>query len=412
MNSGKKRIFILIAAMSMQLVLGVIYIWGVFQPHVVSHFGWDTSTASLTFSIVLAFFVVGGIVGGRFQDKYSPKVVVLTSGVMIGIGTFLASFTPASNPYFLYATYGILAGSGIGAIYTTTIVTAQKWFPDKKGLAGGLVVSALGFGGVVFTPVANYLLPTMGVANTFKIFAVVFTIICLIGGMFMAVPPKDYAPKGYVKPASLSAKKQYTSTEMLKTPIFYVLATTMLLSLPAFFMISPLIKVIGVERGMSDTFATMVVMVSSILNSSGRFIAPVIAEKIGNKQTIVVLNIVTIVCCICLTFSNAVFTMVLIAIIAMSFGGFLGIFPAMSSGFFGSKNAGANYGLVMTGYGLAAIFAPNIYQISLSFSPVAPFIAVAVLSVVAACVAFLIKAPTDKEKTPVGTAQPSAATTK
>ena len=157
MNLEKKsttfpRIVPLLAGVIIQLCLGTVYIWGVFQQPVMDLFKWDKTTASLTFSIVLGFFVLGSIIGGRIQDKTSPRVAIISGGVILGIGTFLASFTPADNPFFLYFTYGMLGGFGMGMTYTTIIACCQKWYRDRMGLATGIVVGSLGFGGVIFTP--------------------------------------------------------------------------------------------------------------------------------------------------------------------------------------------------------------------------------------------------------------------
>lgn len=384
----RKQISVLLASIVIQLVLGVIYIWGVFQPYVSQHYGWSVSTTSLTFSFVLAFVVVGGIIGGYVQDKYSPRPVVLVSGLLIGIGSLLAAFTKAEYPVYLYLTYGVLAGSGIGSIYTTTIAVVQKWFPEKKGLAVGLVISALGFGGVVFTPIANYALRHLGVSQTFMLFAAIYTIDCLICGWFIVNPPE-----AQLKEKKLAVQKQYSSKEMLRTSAFYRLVLTMLFSLPAYFLVSPLIKIIGADRGMTDVMATTLVMVAAVLNSCGRFLGPLFAAKVGNKGTVVLFNGITIIAVIGLIFANWLWSMIWISLIALAFGGLLGMFPLFSANFFGTQYAGANYGFVLIGYGIAAIFAPKLYDLSHWLSPWIPYAIVAVCSLIGGLMVLMLNPP-------------------
>lgn len=366
---------VLVSAVLMQLVLGVIYIWGVFQPVVASNYGWSISTAAMVFSVTLAFFVVGCIAGGKLQDMYSPRPVVMVSGIMIGVGTYLASFTTASNPFYMYATYGVVVGIGIGAIYTTTLAVAQKWFPDNKPFATGTVLSALGLGGVIFTPLAQYLLSNFGVPKTFVVLSIIFLSVCFIGGIFM-VNPKTEVSAG----TKLSG---YSNSQMLRCPMYYVVAITMLLSLPAFFMLSPLVKVLSADKGISGAVSTYVVMAFSVLNSAGRFIAPQIAKRVGEKGSILVLNIVTAFASLGLIVATGWMSVVLMCLIAVCFGGFLGIFPGVTTGLFGIKNAASNYGFVLIGYGVSAIFAPSIYEFASKWGGFAPFAIVAVFSIAA-----------------------------
>jgi OFA family oxalate/formate antiporter-like MFS transporter len=174
-----------LAGIAIQLCLGTVYIWGVFQPAVVKLFGWQQATAALTFSIVLGIFVCGSTIGGMIQDKLSPMPVIAVGGIVLGIGTFMASFTTAQMPWFLYLSFGVIGGFGMGTTYTTIIACCQKWFPDKRGMITGIIVSALGFGGVVFTPIAQHLISTRGVLETFRWFAVIFAVVCVVGSLLI-----------------------------------------------------------------------------------------------------------------------------------------------------------------------------------------------------------------------------------
>lgn len=361
---------VLVSSVFMQLVLGVIYIWGVFQPEVASYYGWSISTAAMVFSVMIAFIVLGSIIGGKLQDMYSPRPVVIASGILIGLGTYMTAYTKSENPMFMYFSYGALAGSGIGAIYTTTIAVVQKWFKEQKGLATGIVLGALGFGGVVFTPVAQMLLNNGGVPVTFMVLGIVFFIICTLGGVFIVNPEVEKASEAF----DITG---YTTVQMLRSPKYYVLVITMMLSLPAFFMVSPLIKVLCADRGISVNGAVYVVMASSVLNCCGRFIAPLISKRTGERDTIFLLNLVTIFASLGMIFAYKWMFVLLICLIAVCFGGFLGVFPGMTSGLFGIKNAASNYGFVLIGYGLSAIFAPGIYEFAMRWGMFAPFCVVA-----------------------------------
>jgi len=399
MNSEEKtkhfpRIVPLLAGVIIQLCLGTVYIWGVFQPYVMQTFGWETLTASMTFSIVLGFFVLGSIVGGRIQDKTNPQVVIFSGGLILGAGIFLASFTPAANPFYLYLTYGFMGGFGMGMTYTTIIACCQKWFRDKMGLATGIVVASLGFGGFIFTPLAKLFLSTAGVPSTFVYFAIIFTVVCVAGSFFLKNPPKDYLPKGAVQKAQKRAAVDYNAGQMLKTPSFYAITISLLLAVPAYFIISPILVIIGEARGLSPEAAVAGVMIASLLNSAGRLVGPWISDRLGRKKTIYLLMIGTIAAILVFIAAQSYLILGLTAVIAFCYGGYLGIYPALTSEYYGMKNAGVNYGIVLVGFGIAAIFTPIMARmVNSGENYTMSFIIAATLAGIAMIVAIFIKRP-------------------
>src|SRR5690554_7049814 len=208
MKQKYNRIIPVIAAIAIQLCLGTAYIWSVFQNGIASSiFGGSNADAALTFSLLLALLGIGGTIGGTLQNKIGPRITVIIGGLILSIGFFVASFTTSSVPWLLWLTYGVLGGIGMGFTYSTTIACAQKWFPDKRGFVTGIIVSALGFGGVVFTPLAEFLIkkygqsqPGNGELATFRWLALIFLIVCTIGGVFVKNPPQGFLPKGYTPP--------------------------------------------------------------------------------------------------------------------------------------------------------------------------------------------------------------------
>ena len=129
----KNRYLILVMGMIIQLCAGIIYMWSVFKGPVSAHLSWDPASASITSSIMLAAFVIGIIIGGRMQDKYSPSPVALAGSIFLGLGMILSSFTPSLHPgLYMFLRYNRRLWSR--CVYTTTVSVVQKWFPDKRAL--------------------------------------------------------------------------------------------------------------------------------------------------------------------------------------------------------------------------------------------------------------------------------------
>jgi OFA family oxalate/formate antiporter-like MFS transporter len=184
---ASQRIGPIIASIAIQLCLGIAYIWSVFQTGIAnSIFNGDNAAASLTFSLLLSTLTIGSVIGGKLAAKFSTRVIVIIGGVILALGFFLASFVTANVPWLLWLGYGVMGGTGMGFTYSTTIACSQKWFPEKKGFVTGLIVSALGFGGVVFTPIIERLIAVFGGSQVgepraFRVLSAIFLVVCTVG---------------------------------------------------------------------------------------------------------------------------------------------------------------------------------------------------------------------------------------
>lgn len=362
MNTISKRVIPVIAAIAIQLCLGTAYLWSIFQNGIAnSIFGGDNSAAGLTFSLLLATLTIGSTIGGKLQDKFGPRNVVILGGFILALGFFSASFVKPSAAWLLWVTYGIMGGMGMGFTYSTTIACAQKWYPDKMGFITGIIVAALGFGGVLFTPIIEILLktfggPEVGEFKTFRVLSLIFVIVCTLGGLFIKNPPSGYKPEGYVLPSegSNNTNVNYTPGQVLKTPQFYILAITFMLACMGGLMMIGFAKPIAVAKGLAST-ATIGVLTISIFNSGGRLFWGWASDKIGRKNTILLLLSGTAILSLFVNLLTGYFIYVLIGFIGFFYGGLLSTFPAFTADLFGRKYMATNYGMVLVGFGIGAV---------------------------------------------------------
>ncbi len=362
MEHKNKRILPIIAAIAIQLCLGTAYIWSIFQSGIAnSIFGGDNAAAGLSFSLLLAMLSVGGTIGGKIQVKFGPRITVILGGVVLALGFFLASFVTDSASWMLWLTYGIMGGIGMGLTYSTTIACAQKWYPDKRGYITGLIVAALGFGGVIFTPAIEFLIKHfggegIGEFKTFMVLSAIFLVVCTIGGLFIINPPDGYLPEGYISKNTGTANNNidYTPGQVLRTPQFYILTLAMMLACMGGLMMIGFAKPIAIAKDMAST-ATVGVLIISICNSFGRLFWGWVSDKLGRKATIIVLLVGTACLSLLVNLANGYFIYILIGFIGLLYGGFLSTFPSFTADLFGSKHMATNYGMVMVGFGLGAI---------------------------------------------------------
>lgn len=395
MKLSQNRVVVLISGMLIQLCAGIIYMWSVFRNPVAEHLSWDLSAATLTSSVMLAAFVIGIVSGGRAQDKIGPRKVVVIGSIMISVGMLLTAAVNSSAPWLIYVTYGIIGGLGVGFVYTTTVSVIQKWFPDKRGFATGMMVSSFGFSLVIFAPVTSSLLVKVGVPMTFVIIGLLFLVICVICSLFISNPSEVTKA---ASTASAPASKHYKTSEMLKTKQFYLIALSMLFVLPAYFILNPLFKTLGVERGLTEGMATLLVMITGIASASGRLVFSWISDIIGRKAAIIALIVVTLASVLLLIPAKGIFFLVCVGAIAFAFGGSAGVYPSLTADNFGTKYGGLNYGCVMVGFGISALLFPVISNaITKDGDYTATFILSAVCCIISLVLMLMIKPVNEKK---------------
>ncbi len=345
------------------MCLGTAYIWSIFQSGIAkSIFNGDNAAASLTFSLLLFVLAIGSIIGGKLAVKYNTRIIVIIGGVILAAGFFIASFVTAEVPWLLWVSYGAMGGFGMGFTYSTTIACAQKWFPEKKGRVTGIIVSALGFGGVVFTPILESLIkyfggPAVGEQGTFRVLSLIFLVVCTIGGLFMVNPPETVAAvKAGLKSQTAAVVTDYSPREVLKKPQFYIIACSLMLACMGGLMMIGFAKPIAVAKGLAET-ATIGVLVISICNSFGRLFWGFVSDKLGRKVTIIILLVGSGCMSLLVMAANGYLIYVLIGFIGFFYGGFLSNFPSLTADLFGPKHMATNYGMVLVGFGIGAVVA-------------------------------------------------------
>lgn len=354
---GSQRIGPIVASIAIQLCLGVAYIWSVFQTGVAdSIFGGDNAAASLTFSLLLATLTVGSVIGGKLAARYTTRTIVIIGGIILSAGFLLASFVTANTPWLLWLGYGIMGGTGMGFTYSTTIACAQKWFPEKKGFVTGLIVSALGFGGVLFTPIIERLIAVFGGAGvgepkTFMVLSLIFLTVCTVGALFLKNPPQSLAQSAASaqnEPVSLSP------SQVLRDVRFYIATAALMLACMGGLMMIGFAKPIAVAKGLGET-ATVGVLIISMCNSLGRLFWGIASDRLGRKRTIIVLLLGSCALSALVGSANGYFIYVLIGLIGFFYGGFLSTFPSLTADLFGPKHMATNYGMVLLGFGIGAV---------------------------------------------------------
>jgi OFA family oxalate/formate antiporter-like MFS transporter len=334
----------------------------VFRAPLTKQFGWSISEVTLTFTISIFVLGIAAFFGGLWLNRVGPRIVALTGGFLYGTGVFLASFS-ADKLWWLYLTYGVIGGIGLGFSYIVPVAVLVKWFPDRRGLITGIAVGGFGAGALVTAPVATRLIQSVGVLQTFAYLGIAFLIITVIASYFMQNPPAGWKPTGWAPTASQAsqrASRDYTLGEALKTWQWWALWLLLFLNTSAGISIisqeSPLFQELA---RVSVVAAASMVGVVSIGNALGRVFWAWASDSITRRATFVVMFLAQVALFWVLPSINSAALLTLVAfVILMCYGGGFGTMPAFAADYFGSKNVGPIYGLMLTAWGFASAFGP------------------------------------------------------
>ena len=367
-NTNNRPWLVVLGAILIQICIGSVYSWSLFNNPLSEKFGWDKNSIVFTFSMIVFVFALTTIYSGKLQDKIGPKKVSLMGGIIYGIGLFLTS--TATTILELYIYYGVIAGIGIGFCYVCPLSTCVKWFPHKKGLITGITVGAFGLGSMIFESVIETLILNKGVSETFLYLGVIYTSLIVIGSLLLSLPSQDYLKyksidsfSNNLKSNKINLEKNYTLKEMIKTDTFPWVWILYLLGTITGLLIIGLAKDIGVQLvGLDEHTASMIVAVIAIFNASGRLILGSLSDKLGCIRVILILFIATALAMFYMSFINLTLVtfFITVSIVTFCFGGYLAIFPVLTGNLYGTKNLGANYGLVYQAYGISALVGPII----------------------------------------------------
>ena len=377
-NRKVNRWLILVAAVVTNIALGAGYMWSLFYGPLQAELAFSPNI-SWAYSLSFAMVPIAMIYFGPKVDEMGGKKIVFLAGLLFGGGMILSGLI--KKEWMLYITYGLITGFGIGTGYGTATATSTKWFPDKKGLAGGLTAAGFGSGSLVLTPIVQPMIESRGIQSTFIIMGIALGLVIIAASFFMLKAP--VAQKTAQTNAATVATNDKNYKEMMKEGNFWLLWVIYTLAATGGMMLIGHAAKIVNDYGFTVVMAApTVIMTAAVANTAGRVGWGAISDKIGRYITVVLMFAVSAAGLLLLNFNELVgptLAIVGILLVYLSFGGFLGAFPGITAENWGAKNSAQNYGWMFTAYGIAAIAGPQIATI-LGYSTA--FIVSAIFSVV------------------------------
>jgi OFA family oxalate/formate antiporter-like MFS transporter len=446
------RWVIAIAGTVVMVTIGCLYSWALFTQPLLVAYHWDLRTTTWAYAIAnFSLAAVGAVIGGFWQDQAGPRKVAMVGVALWGSGNVLAGLgTSAFGAPWLYATYGIMGGIGAGMAYITPVAMVTKWFPDRKGLAGGLVAAGFGLGAFIY----NLLVPRLAgfhaaalhaggflaakaaataagtpsdlwhlvdlrhfsaaqiftaadigaVMQVFVASGTVFLVVGLAAASLFRNPPPGYRVASLKVLAGRPTVESYSPPQILAMPQFYLLWMQLFVNvIGGITIISNAVFILTDLTRVSAAAIAPLFGLVSIFNALGRLFWGAVSDRIGCNKTFAAMFAIQALTLFLMSDVHDL-TLALLATSAVLFcgGGGFGTMPSFNAGYFGTKYMGLNYALILTAWGFAGLVGPILVarakDMTGSFAGMLPLIALLLLGAV--ILPFLTKKPSRRVPRP------------
>jgi OFA family oxalate/formate antiporter-like MFS transporter len=342
----------------MVMIGNLQYAWTMAVQPIMSATGWKLSEVQWGFSFFIAVMTWTMPLSGWLIDRLGPRAFMTIAGVLCALGWSGIGYAQ-SLPQF-YALYSI-AGLGNAFVYCCSTALGLKWFPDKRGIASGLIAAGYGSGAALFNPFFAYLIQRDGYQTTFLYTGVVLGAVILVAGQFLKYPPRGFiqAPPN-VKPQIRRQTEQFSSWEMLRTPQFYVLYLMMLAIGIGGLMATAQVAPVGRNFGVSLTAMTIALSLNPLGNGLARIGWGWVSDSFGRERTMALafgLQAIFLASVVTVGRMGDVWFVITMALVFLTWGELYVLFPTVSADLFGARNAASNYAFLYSTKGVSSILA-------------------------------------------------------
>ena len=354
---------------ALQICFGTVYAWSFFQTLLVRQEGWTFTETAWAFSITIFSLGTSAAWAGAALPKLGPRRLALIGSVMFAGGYFIASVALRFDWLWLfYLGYGVIGGAGIGLGYVTPVATVAKWFPDRKGLATGVVVMGFGVGAFLLSKVLAPVLVWQAqsdLSTVFLLLGLVFAAILIPSSLLLHDPPLDYATTasgGLPEPdAPLNTYLQSREFVVMWMVFFFNISA----GISVISFQSPLLQDVwgladpSIEPEALAEYGATLIAVSSLCNGVGRLLWGLLSDRIGRVRVFrILLASQMLVFGFLMTERDPWVFSALICYVLLCFGGGFATMPSFVLDVFGAKRMSIIYGAVLTAWAAAGIFGP------------------------------------------------------
>jgi MFS transporter, OFA family, oxalate/formate antiporter len=369
-----------------QLLLGLVcmvvisspqYVWTLFTPPLMTTLQATLAQIQITFSILIVIQTFLAPCQGLLVDRFGPRALLSVGGALTGLSWVLAARTTTLTG--LYLTYGLLGGIGTGIVYVGVIGHMVQWFPDRRGFATGVVAAGYGMGALLTTfPIAE-LLKESGYQQALVRYGWIFVAVGVLAaqGLRAANPksqipnPKSQSGSRFPAPGSRHTRgadlsrstNDFRPTEMLRTPIFWLMFVMMTMMSTAGLMVTSQMAAFTRDFGMANAVVVglpllpLALSVDRVMNGVTRPFFGWLSDRIGRENTMVIAFSLegTAMTLWLLTRSHPALFVIMSGVVLFGWGEIFSLFPSTLTDTYGTKYATTNYGFLYMAQGVGSV---------------------------------------------------------
>ena len=354
-----KRWQVLAASISINFCLGTYYAWSIFAAGYMDLFQWPADKLTIVFILSALLGPVSMTIGGKMMDKYGVRVVILLASILYSAGNFFCGVIESLA--VLYVVYPATVTLGMSTVFNCTVNNSIKFFPEHRGLVSGVVTTSIGGATIFIAPLVQMLIHIFHVQMTFRIIGIASMVIMIAASLFIRQAPEQ---EGLSVPHRKVRSVDKNWKEMLKTPLFYALVLMFLAGATAGMMIASQLAIMaqGIVK-VTAAAAAAAVSVFSFMNAAGRVTYGILADRIGWRNVLIIMFLAILAgeaLLITSGYGTWIRFLIGISMVGICYGGFIGIYPAITAENFGTKNQGTNYGIMFWGFAIGGLVGPQL----------------------------------------------------
>jgi MFS family permease len=343
---------------------GSQYSFSVFFKPMLNEFGWSRAAISGAYSLNMILSGMMGIVAGRICDKLGPKIVLTVSGTFMGVGYLLMS--QIQSIWQIYLFFGVIVSIGLSGMTIPLLSSVARWFSKRRSLTSGIVLTGSGFGIIIMPPLANWFISTYNWRNSYIVLGLIVIALVVTLAQFMRRSPNVYRSltpeaKLLVTKASNVQLQGLSIGEAIRTWQFWIIF--MITLFIGFSVQTIMVHVVAhaTDINITAAAAALILSVIGIISICGKLAMGGLGDKTGNRYIVIIVSVLAILAFLWLRFAGELWMLYLFAVFfGLYYGGYAAIQSPLVAEYFGLKDHGAIFGLVMFALGIGSSIGPLI----------------------------------------------------
>lgn len=359
-----RRLFILLTVLLTALPLGMIYAWSIMQPYVMDTFGYNSQRATLPYTLYFALYPVGQFISGLLQKKLKERSVILIAFLLM-VGALLSSSYLAYKRFpGIEYTFGVLYAVGNAISNNVYVVITIRWWPDKKGVAIGLLLAVYSLSSMVFASVFGALLPMLGLIPVFILMSSLHVLVGLAAVSIIRNPPAGFMSEYHDpnRPPVPTAQQCSTVRECMHSRIFWMFFFLNFCKIPAYTLVNSNFVCNADAHQVSTALAVTGVSIASMMQLGGRLVLSGLSDRLGGRVLIITANIcMTAGILLCPVSTGYVYLLVL-WMLSFGYGGYTSLNSATLTDYLGTQSSGLIISLCSFGYGISSLVTTYLFK--------------------------------------------------